>query len=139
MNLRNREAEGSVSSEEYPDLIDELAEKLAGLADPESGAPMVRAVYRADEIYAGPLRGRAPDLLVMPRDGFDIKGTFDATTLTGRGKHVGMHKYDNATLFVRNREITVDHASVHDVLPTACRLMNLDCPPDVDGRAVIAS
>jgi len=69
--------------------------------------------------------------------GYDIKGTFDATELTGRGKLVGMHKYDNATLFIRDARITVDHASVRDVLPTACKLMDLDCPDDVDGRVVI--
>jgi hypothetical protein len=48
-----------------------------------------------------------------------------------------MHKYDNATLFVKGHRITVDHASVHDVLPTAGRLMKLDVPSDVDGRSVI--
>ena len=73
----------------------------------------------------------------MPRDGYDIKGTFDATTLTGSGKLVGMHKYDNATLFVRGRKFSVDHASVHDVLPIACNLLKLDCPPDVDGRMIL--
>jgi hypothetical protein len=49
-----------------------------------------------------------------------------------------MHKYDNATLFVRDRRISVDHASVRDVLPTACRLMSLECPAEVDGRAIVA-
>jgi len=80
---------------------------------------------------------KAPDLLIMPHDGYDIKGTFDSVDLTGRGKLVGMHKYDNATLFVRGHRIAVDHASVHDVLPTACSLLQLDCPLEVDGRVVI--
>jgi predicted AlkP superfamily phosphohydrolase/phosphomutase len=137
VNLAGREPQGSVSPEAFPSLVDELAARLADLRDPESGSPIVKAVYRADEIYHGPLRDRAPDLLVMPHDGYDIKGTFEATTFTGRGKLVGMHKYDNATLFVRGRRITVDHASVHDVLPTACRLLQIDCPAEVDGRVVV--
>jgi predicted AlkP superfamily phosphohydrolase/phosphomutase len=99
---------------------------------------MVEHVYRADEIYSGPYRDRAPDLLVMPPDGYDIKGTFEAATLTGRGPLVGMHKYDNATLFVRGRRLTTEHASVRDVLPTACSLAGLECPPDVDGQVVVA-
>src|SRR5205807_947547 len=98
---------------------------------------IVKDVYRSSEIYAGPFVDRAPDLLLMPHDGYDIKGTFDATDLTGRGKLVGMHKYDNATLFIRGRQIAVDHASVHDVLPTAGALMNLEVPEAVDGRVVL--
>ena len=108
INLAGREPGGTVSPHELPALVDELAARLAELVDPDSGTPMVKAVYRADDIYAGPLRSRAPDLLVMPYDGFDIKGTFESSTLTGRGKLVGMHKYDNATLFVRGRRMAVD-------------------------------
>ncbi|MBV9279682.1 MAG: alkaline phosphatase family protein, partial [Chloroflexi bacterium] len=138
VNLAGREPGGSVSPEERERLLQDMASRLRGLRDPDNGDVIVRDVFRRDDIYHGPLRDRAPDLLVMPCDGYDIKGTFDATTLTGRGPLVGMHKYDNATLFVRGRRITVDHASVHDVLPTACHLMGLECPPEVDGRVCIA-
>lgn len=139
INLQGREPEGTVTEAEMPALIDELAAKLRDLRDPESGQMMLRSVDRADEIYHGPERRRAPDLLVMGVDGYDVKGTFDATTLTGRGPLVGMHKYDNATLYVRGHQFTVDHASVRDVLPTACRLMNIEAPADVDGQVVIRS
>jgi predicted AlkP superfamily phosphohydrolase/phosphomutase len=138
INLSGRTPNGSVPQSEFDGLVGELETRFAGLQDPETGAPMVERVYRADDIYQGPLRDRAPDLLLMPPDGYDIKGTFDATTVTGRGPLVGMHKYDNATLFVRGRKLTTEHASVRDVLPTACRLIGLNCPPDVDGRVVVA-
>ena len=137
LNLAGREPEGSVSPLEKQGLIEELSLKLRDLRDPQSGDQIVRDVYLADDIYAGPQKDRAPDLLAMPCDGYDIKGTFEPTDLTGRGKLVGMHKYDNATLFVRGKRITVDHASVRDVLPTACRLAGLDCPADVDGRVIV--
>lgn len=137
VNLAGREPTGSVPAAEKAGLVDELAILLRTLRDPVSGEQIVRDVYRADEIYSGPQQDRAPDLLVMPCDGYDIKGTFEATELTGRGKLVGMHKYDNATLFVRGKRITTDHASVRDVLPTACRLAGLDCPADVDGRVIV--
>jgi predicted AlkP superfamily phosphohydrolase/phosphomutase len=139
VNLQGREPDGSVPADDYDGVVEQLERGLRELRDPETGNPIVKDVYRADQIYRGPLRDRAPDLLAMPHDGYDIKGTFEATELTGRGKLVGMHKYDNATLFIRDRRITVDHASVHDVLPTACTLLDLQCPPDVDGRVVIAA
>jgi predicted AlkP superfamily phosphohydrolase/phosphomutase len=138
VNLRGREPSGTVSPDDLDVVLADLEGRLRGLCDPETGAKIVKDVYRADDIYHGPWRDRAPDLLVMPYDGYDIKGTFESSELTGRGKLVGMHKYDNATLFVRNQKLTVDHASVHDVLPTACKLMRIDCPENVDGRVVIA-
>jgi predicted AlkP superfamily phosphohydrolase/phosphomutase len=138
INLAGREPNGSVAPSEAPALIDELSAKLANLRDPETGNHMISTVYRADDIYSGPYRDKAPDLLVMPPDGYDIKGTFESETLTGKGKLVGMHKYDNATLFIKGQRITVDHASVRDVLPTACKLMKLDAPQDVDGRVIVA-
>jgi predicted AlkP superfamily phosphohydrolase/phosphomutase len=139
VNLAGREPRGTVSSGELPCVVNELIQDLESLKDPSSGAPIVRHIYRADDIYQGPFRDRAPDLLVMPHDGYDIKGTFEPRSLMGRGKLVGMHKYDNATLFIRGHEMRVDHASVHDVLPTACRLMGIECPQDVNGQVVIAS
>ena len=120
-------------------MLDELTDRLRALREPETGELVVDVVYRGADTYSGPQKGRAPDLLAMPRDGFDIKGTFDATEISGRGKLVGMHKYDNATLFIQNARITVEHASVRDVLPTACALVKLACPEDVDGSSVVSS
>jgi predicted AlkP superfamily phosphohydrolase/phosphomutase len=138
VNLQGREPGGTVPRNELAAILSDLEFRLRNLRDPDSGDPIVKDVYRADDIYHGPYRDRAPDLLVMPHDGFDVKGTFESSAITGRGKLVGMHKYDNATLFIRNHKVTVDHASVHDVLPTACKLLRLDCPETVDGRVVIA-
>lgn len=137
VNLAGREPRGSVSAEEMPALVDELTLKLRELRDPDTGEIAFRLVEPGSRLYDGPEMGRAPDILVMGVDGIDVKGTFDADTLTGRGPLVGMHKYDNATFYVRGKQITVDHASVRDVLPTACRLMGLEAPTDVDGRVVI--
>jgi predicted AlkP superfamily phosphohydrolase/phosphomutase len=137
VNLRGREPDGSVLPEDAPGVIESLAASLPGLADPESGVPMLRWIYRADQIYEGPHRDRAPDLLVMGHDGYDVKGTLESSALTGKGKLVGMHKYDNATLFVRDRKISGASASVRDVLPTACTLMGIDAPSDLDGKALV--
>jgi predicted AlkP superfamily phosphohydrolase/phosphomutase len=137
VNLAGREPGGSVQPDNAPALLDELAMGLRSLRDPDSGEPVVKDLFRRDEIYEGPKKERAPDLLAMPHDGYDIKGTFDATHLTARGKLVGMHKFDNATLFIRGHRITTDHASVRDVLPTACSLVGLACPDDVDGSVIV--
>lgn len=137
VNLEGREPGGRVPPSDLSVIVDRLAQDLAGLTDPATGETIIGKIYRADDIYEGPYRDRAPDLLVMGKDGYDIKGSFESPTLMSRGKLVGMHKYDNATLFIRGHGINVPHASVRDVLPTACSLLQLECPADVDGRSVL--
>ncbi|MGH2443380.1 MAG: alkaline phosphatase family protein [Chloroflexota bacterium] len=137
INLAGREPRGSVPPEEADSVVGELVAKLRGLQDPYTGECVLGHFYRAGEIYQGPEKGRAPDLLVMGNDGYDVKGMLDRDAVFGKGKLVGMHKYENATLFVRGHRFTQDHASVHDVLPTACSLMGIECPAGVDGKVVI--
>ncbi len=139
LNLAGREPRGTLATVDRSPVLEEITQALRELRDPSDGSPVIQNVFHADEIYHGPERRRAPDLLVMPHDGYDLKGSFEATELMTRGKLVGMHKYDNATLFVRGRQITVDHASVRDVLPTASRLLGIECPGDVDGRVIVAA
>src|SRR4051812_14519179 len=51
-NLRGRESQGIVSpGAEAAALADELAGKLRTLTDPEDGTPIIRAVYKRDDIY----------------------------------------------------------------------------------------
>lgn len=137
VNLEGREPGGTVPASEFGLVLDDLIPRLRDLRDPKTGERMIEHVFRAGEIYDGPQRDRAPDILAMPFDGYDLKGTFDGTELTGHGPLVGMHKFDNATFFVRGHEITVPHATVRDVLPTACQIMNVPCPSDVDGRVIV--
>ena len=137
LNLAGREPIGTVRADAAPALQKEIAERLAELRDPDTGEPMIRDVFAADQIYRGPYRDRAPDLLVMGHDGYDVKGSFDAPNLTGRGKLVGMHKYDNATFFVRGRQTREGDASVRDVLPTAAQLLGMAAPADIDGQSMI--
>src|SRR3954471_5483504 len=53
-NLRGRESKGIVSpGAEAAQLANELSAKLLTLTDPEDGTPIVRAVYKRDDIYHG--------------------------------------------------------------------------------------
>ena len=102
INLKGREEMGSVEREDYEPLRDEIAKKLIEeLKDPEDGTPIVERVYRREEIYDGPYLEEAADLIAVPKTGYDLKGKVSVQELTGRGKIVGMHTYDDAFLFVK--------------------------------------
>lgn len=72
LNLRGREPEGTVDPGERDAVILRVEAALRALRDPETGAPVVRAIHRREDLYEGPFVDRAPDLVVdlHLRDGY---------------------------------------------------------------------
>lgn len=65
LNVQGREPQGCVPpGADYERLRSELAEKLLTLADPLSGASIVRRVHRREDLYHGPFLEQAPDLVI---------------------------------------------------------------------------
>jgi predicted AlkP superfamily phosphohydrolase/phosphomutase len=64
VNLRGRERDGIVDPSDRDVLLNEIAEKLLAVRDPENGRPVIAKVYRAEEVYSGPYVDKAPDLLI---------------------------------------------------------------------------
>jgi len=66
--------EGTIPAREANRAIDALTERLLAWRDPGDGAPMLKAVYRREEIYRGPFVALAPDLLLdfQLRDGYSV-------------------------------------------------------------------
>src|SRR6185503_15172204 len=62
-----REPEGIVSAGAYESTRARVAEVLAAWRD-ERGRPVVRRVWRREELYAGPYVEGAPDLLLQLAD-----------------------------------------------------------------------
>jgi predicted AlkP superfamily phosphohydrolase/phosphomutase len=137
VNLKGREQFGSVDPSEYESLRDELVRSLSGMTDPDDGNPMVRKVYRKEEIYSGPLLDRAADLIVMPNDGYDLKGTLFPENLTGRSHLEGMHTYDDAFLYVRGRDLKSEDTWIGDIMPSILRSFSMEPDPDLDGRGIL--
>ena len=100
VNLKGREEKGSVEASEVETLRDELAERLLTMTDPDSGDPIIQRVFRREEIYSGPCLDQAADLIAVPYDGYDLKGNVGTGKLTHKGELVGMHTYDDASVFV---------------------------------------
>ena len=68
LNVAGRERAGIVApGDEYERLRDELRERLLDLRSPE-GEPIVAAVHKREELYAGPELDKIPDLIVEFRD-----------------------------------------------------------------------
>ena len=138
INATGRFPKGCVGPGDVSALCDELAEKLATLTDPESGEQIVRRVYGRDEIYTGPHLENAPDLVLVPNYGWDLKGSIKRQTFAEKGFFSGMHTQDDAFLLVHGAQVTADRKpTVCDVMPTILQLAGCTPPADLDGHSLI--
>ena len=71
LNLRGREARGSVAPEDRDSRLGEIGDGLLALRDPENGRQVVERVYRVDGKAAD---GAAPDLLIGYARGYRASG-----------------------------------------------------------------
>jgi predicted AlkP superfamily phosphohydrolase/phosphomutase len=70
LNMKGRERDGIVEpGEQRESLLTELKERLEAVAD-YSGKPVIRGVYRSDQIYTGGATALAPDLIIGYARGF---------------------------------------------------------------------
>lgn len=89
LHTRRRFAKGTLSDGEAAALAARLREGLLRLT--HEGHPVLREVLTADELYDGPMRGVAPDLVCIPHEGFDLKAKFNRTAVFGHFGRTGTH------------------------------------------------
>lgn len=142
VNLEDRFAEGTVSEQEYDEVVSSLREGLLGLTHPETGERLVADVHRGDEVYDGWAVDRAPDLVVNTVTGFTMKGgwsdslvqssTQEGTDRSGDHRETGV-LVASGPAFTTG---TVEEASILDVAPTLLYLHNCPVPRAVDGEVL---
>jgi len=144
-NLRGRESQGIVSpGAEAKALADELAAKLLTLTDPEDGSPIIRAVYKRDDIYSGPYLQNASELQVGMHEGYRVSWQ---TTLGGSppgivykndrkwsADHGGYDYAITSGIFVTSRAINTKDPRIIDLAPTVLKYFGINIPTDIDGR-----
>jgi predicted AlkP superfamily phosphohydrolase/phosphomutase len=137
VNLRGRERDGCVAAgSEYEEVRQAVTTSLLQLKDPDTGEAIISHVHRREDVYSGACYDQAPDLVAMPRDGYDLKGNFNAASLTEKGVMTGTHTFDNAMLYVRGRQLRRDGLSVMDVAPAVLDIFGIEVE-GMDGRSCL--
>ena len=104
INLEGREERGRVANgKPYEELREELVNRLSGLPHPETGQPVLGRVLRREEIYSGPHISRAPDLVIEPLSGYDLKANLTGPGVVGPPELSGVHTFDDAFLYTRRQ------------------------------------
>ncbi|WP_435345416.1 alkaline phosphatase family protein [Haloarchaeobius sp. HRN-SO-5] len=138
LNLEGREPRGSVPAEDYDAVRDELKADLEAMEGPD-GTPVADRVVEKEDAFRGDHDDIAPDLVVIPNHGFDLKAGFKGhDDVFDKGPRNGMHSFDNAALFVDDPEATVSDADLFDIAPTILDLLEVEYKrTEFDGASLV--
>ena len=138
VNLEGREPRGSVPQSEYEEVRADLRADLEALEGPD-GRPVADRVVPKEQAFDGTHDDIAPDLVVVPNHGFDLKAGFGGgETVFDTGPRNGMHSFDDACLYVDDPAVTVGDVDLYDIAPTLLDLMDVQVDRgEFDGASLV--
>ncbi len=116
INLKDKYPRGSVDKNEIEPLINSLIDIFNNLEF--EGRKIIKNIYRKEEIYKGPYTNQAPDLVLIPNEGFNLKTSKKLDVLFEKSIFTGKHTQHDAFLLVHgcSREERIpDQPSVSDI------------------------
>lgn len=148
LNLKGRERDGIVEpGEEQEALLTELKSRLEAVTDFD-GQPVIRNVYRADQIYSGSATALSPDLIVGYRRGYRAswatsKGDLtDDVLLPNDSAWSADHCADALEVpgvLVSNRIIRGKGPRLVDIAPSILGEFGLRVPESMTGKDIFSS
>ena len=146
VNLQGREGHGIVPPSDSVAVQDALVSRLLTMTDPNTGARMVDAVYKRDDIYKGPFLQNASELQVGFADGYRVSwqtslgGSPPGIVYPNMKKWSGDHgsydyKQTSGTL-ISSRKLAGDQADIMDIAPTVLKYFGVPIPSDIDGKPI---
>jgi len=142
INLRGREPYGVVEpGRDYEAVRDTVVEKLRAVADPDSGARVMRDVFRREEIYSGRNLGSMPDVIGVPHPEYVVKNKMSfsrSVFLESTELMSGEHYAQPDGMFIAHgpdirKGVQIQGARLIDIAPTVLHVMGVPVPGDMDG------
>jgi predicted AlkP superfamily phosphohydrolase/phosphomutase len=121
-----------------------IMEELKRVVDPATGQPIVRWVFRREEVFHGPYMEDMPDIILVmhPDYGSSDRLSNYSSIVTDR-PHIddpGGHHIEGifiaASPKIQARRDPLSGLKIEDIAPTVLHLMELPVPSDMDGRVL---
>lgn len=100
--------------------------------------PIFENVFFKEEVYSGALLEGAPDLIVVPRPGFNLRGSWRHAEVLGSDAFTGSHTRTNAVFYYRGK-LLGEAADMQDVAPTVLATLGVPFRAEFDGQNLLAS
>ncbi|MCX8036445.1 MAG: alkaline phosphatase family protein [Candidatus Sumerlaeia bacterium] len=115
INRAGRERRGCVQSDKVESLMKDIADALLETRHPATGGAVFDRIVRTRDIYPGPLRDLACDLIAVGRDGFDLRAGFRTTDVFAPPSQAGTHTSGDAFVLAGEGILRGDEATIRDV------------------------
>jgi len=147
VNLRGRERLGVVApGAEYDSLRAEIVRKFQLLRDPDTDEPIVKKVYRREEIYSGPYFDEAPDMVVGFQRGYRVSwqtslggippDVIESNDRRWSADHCSVDPDLVPGVFFSSRPIESQSPHITDVAPSVLKRLGITPPAEMDGRDI---
>lgn len=142
LNVQGREPAGVVPPSEYESVRDAIIEALRQWLDPCTGQPIMKAVYRREELYRGPFVILAPDIVFEFQRGYKVSHLpFQGNLLTDVTQALtGFHEREGILIMCGpgiEPGTRIKEAHIQDVMPTLLYALGLPVPDNLDGRVLL--
>jgi predicted AlkP superfamily phosphohydrolase/phosphomutase len=129
------------SYEEYEKFKEALIAEIREIEEPKTGVKLAKEVFRGEEIYSGKYIDDAPDIVILPNEGYIITspaGSDEMWSYPSRG-WTGTHKLHG--IFLESgpgikKGIEIEGAKIYDLAPTILHVFGIPIPKDMDGRVL---
>jgi len=145
INLKGREKDGCVDPADAPALKKELIEALRGLPDPERTGEAITELWDCDEIYRGPYKSNAPDIIVGYKPGYRTDWDAAVGAVSGQvisdntrswsGDHCMDPRQVPGVLF-SSQPFEVGKPALLDMAPSVLDLLGVDSPQHMTGSSI---
>jgi predicted AlkP superfamily phosphohydrolase/phosphomutase len=144
INEKGKYAQGIVEpGDEAANVRAEIAAKLRTLVDPQNGASAIKGVYQTQQVYRGPYKENAPDLIIGYQCGYRVGWETAIGKTTDHLFHdnvkawSGDHCIDPGLvpgILFCNRPIDAEITRLLDIGPTVIDLFGIEVPEYMDGK-----
>jgi predicted AlkP superfamily phosphohydrolase/phosphomutase len=145
LNVKGREQNGLVEpGAQYEHVRDELIAQLKTIEDPSTGRPVVKEIYRREELFSGPYLNLVPDILLL-MDTAVLARTELASSIWGETTESDLHElsgdHDLYGIFAASGPDVcskgfINEAHLLDVAPTMLASLGEPIPANMDGRVM---
>ncbi|MCC6487696.1 MAG: alkaline phosphatase family protein [Candidatus Hydrogenedentes bacterium] len=147
LNIRGREGQGIVEPDAAPQLAEKIREELLAVTDPETGEKVLKSVF-GREAFAGKSQVSAPDLQLGYAEGYQTSKTsakggipaavFEPNLDKWSGEHASSDPEETPGILFSNHPL-IDNPAIVDLGVTALQFMNLDVPPEYQGKDLLST